>query len=697
VLGSRDDDGVVPRVADKLLGSKDPSTEATVSILELYNEHARDLLAVDQLKPSMQKPTLQMKTHPTQGVYCDGLIEDHIETSAELRRCVDFACKMRVVGATNMNTQSSRSHAVFIIRVFRTVEDRRTNATLYIVDLAGSERVLKTGASGQRLDEAKSVNKSLSTLAMVIAALGKKSGHIPFRDSKLTHLLQSSLSGNCTTALLATLAPESVHAQESVSTLRFAMQCKLVQTNPIKNEVVTLADKAAQVQSLQDEVAQLKAKLARQEGGTDRPPPPDLRLATLARKDARELALAELGLSSKSLLQSAVDGTSDLSSGAKEPYLVNVADDPLLSGLLVFPLIRGDSTVGRRSDAAICLSGLGIKNFMCRLQVASSRDVWLILEREITSRSDAMAAAQSGNLPIGRGENGMNLNVLSKVLLFKSKLMSALKPARITVNGIRCTASEELYDKDEIVFGRAHRFSLCIPGASNKRRPMPPDSEKLRRMYVGEELARAQLCVGHWRACGVSEDDIQTSIDKWKELVDLAQEANDLLVEMPDLTSARLGVEVMLSPTTPSPHFAITGTPSHDTWSPGQLATWVDTLREAFMDNSWQDKGNNLLDVPLQEGLVSAAPLVGDASRGPLSSGPATNSFWHQHAERDSDFNAALSAKVRSFVSQRIDAAVGLRSARDVRAEYGLDNFRVPPTKVRYGQHASVLSKPTRK
>ena len=144
-------------------------------------------------------------------MYCDGLTEDAIGNPAELRKAVDFAQKLRVVGATNMNAQSSRSHAVFMVHAVQAVKPGvKRSATIYVIDLAGSERVLKTGASGQRLEEAKSVNKSLSTLAQVIGSLAKKQGHVPFRDSKLTFLLQPALAGNCLTTLLATLGPEEV-------------------------------------------------------------------------------------------------------------------------------------------------------------------------------------------------------------------------------------------------------------------------------------------------------------------------------------------------------------------------------------------------------------------------------------------------------------------------------------------------------
>lgn len=140
----------------------------------------------------------------------------------------------RAVSATKMNTESSRSHSIFTV----TVQQRHTetgaskSGTLYLVDLAGSEKVGKTGASGQTLEEAKKINKSLSTLGMVINALTDgKSSHVPYRDSKLTRILQESLGGNSRTTLIVNCSPAAYNAEETLSTLRFGMRAKSIKNN----------------------------------------------------------------------------------------------------------------------------------------------------------------------------------------------------------------------------------------------------------------------------------------------------------------------------------------------------------------------------------------------------------------------------------------------------------------------------------
>ena len=150
--------------------------------------------------------------------------------------------KSRVVGATAMNPGSSRSHCIFTIIVEQSLEDNDGNnhckvGKLNLVDLAGSERQKKTEASGDRLQEAKAINLSLSALGNVIKALvSSKSTHVPFRDSKLTKLLQDSLGGNTKTVMIANVGPAATNYDETVSTLRYANRAKNIKNKPIINE-----------------------------------------------------------------------------------------------------------------------------------------------------------------------------------------------------------------------------------------------------------------------------------------------------------------------------------------------------------------------------------------------------------------------------------------------------------------------------
>ncbi|CAL1294917.1 unnamed protein product [Larinioides sclopetarius] len=170
--------------------------------LEIYNEEVRDLLGKDQ------SVCLEVKERPDIGVYVKNLTGVVVKNADDLDRIMTLGSKNRVVGATNMNLHSSRSHAIFSITVESCEEgfDRKEHiraGKLHLVDLAGSERQSKTGSSGQRLIEATKINLSLSTLGNVISALvDGKSTHIPYRNSKLTRLLQDSLGGNAKTLMV---------------------------------------------------------------------------------------------------------------------------------------------------------------------------------------------------------------------------------------------------------------------------------------------------------------------------------------------------------------------------------------------------------------------------------------------------------------------------------------------------------------
>lgn len=157
------------------------------------------------------------------GVYVDGLTEEPIGDELSIYNLMKKGNKNRTVAATRMNEASSRSHSLFTLTVAMANQDDGTRkiGRLHLVDLAGSEQVNKTGASGNTLEEAKSINKSLSTLGMVILALVKKQPYVPYRDSKLTRVLQNSLGGNSKTCVIITLSPAKNNLAETLSSIRF--------------------------------------------------------------------------------------------------------------------------------------------------------------------------------------------------------------------------------------------------------------------------------------------------------------------------------------------------------------------------------------------------------------------------------------------------------------------------------------------
>ena len=209
------------------------------SYLQIYNESISDLL-----KP--EKKNLQIREDKKKGIYVDLLSEWAVRTPVDLYALLKRGGSYRTTAATLMNDVSSRSHAVFVITVEQMTTENIKGQThtqikvgkLNLVDLAGSERIRITGATGQQLEESKKINKSLSCLGNVINALTDQKGriHVPYRDSKLTRLLEDSLGGNCKTTMLAMISPAHESFSESLSTLHFAQRAKKIKNRPVINE-----------------------------------------------------------------------------------------------------------------------------------------------------------------------------------------------------------------------------------------------------------------------------------------------------------------------------------------------------------------------------------------------------------------------------------------------------------------------------
>lgn len=221
--------GIIPRIVEQMFASilRSPGNieyTVRVSYMEIYMEKIRDLLAP-------QNDNLPIHEEKSRGVYVKGLLEIYVSSVQEVYEVMRRGGAARATAATNMNQESSRSHSIFVITITqKNVETGSAKSgQLFLVDLAGSEKVGKTGASGQTLEEAKKINKSLSALGMVINSLTDgKSTHIPYRDSKLTRILQESLGGNSRTTLIINCSPSSYNDQETISTLRFGVRAKAI-------------------------------------------------------------------------------------------------------------------------------------------------------------------------------------------------------------------------------------------------------------------------------------------------------------------------------------------------------------------------------------------------------------------------------------------------------------------------------------
>ncbi|KAH8405043.1 hypothetical protein KR222_005558 [Zaprionus bogoriensis] len=259
VRGNDDLMGIIPRTFEQIWlhinRTENFQFLVDVSYLEIYMEELRDLL-----KPNSKH--LEVRERGS-GVYVPNLHAINCKSVDDMANVMKLGNKNRTVGFTNMNEHSSRSHAIFMIKI--EMCDTETNTIkvgkLNLIDLAGSERQSKTGASAERLKEASKINLALSSLGNVISALAENSPHVPYRDSKLTRLLQDSLGGNSKTIMIANIGPSNYNYNETLTTLRYAQRAKNIQNQPVKNE----DPQDAKLKEYQEEIERLKRLIAPQQ------------------------------------------------------------------------------------------------------------------------------------------------------------------------------------------------------------------------------------------------------------------------------------------------------------------------------------------------------------------------------------------------------------------------------------------------
>ncbi|XP_042267797.1 kinesin-like protein KIF21A isoform X1 [Thunnus maccoyii] len=286
--------GIIPRAVHHLFkgieerrqaaqeqGRPVPEFKINAQFLELYNEEVLDLF--DSARDMKQKSHIKIHEDATGGIYTVGVTTRTVSSEAEMMQCLKLGALSRTTASTQMNVQSSRSHAIFTIHLCQVrvcASDNQENETdnrvsngnsemdeyetltakFHFVDLAGSERLKRTGATGDRAKEGISINCGLLALGNVISALGdrsKRSSHVPYRDSKLTRLLQDSLGGNSQTVMIACISPSDRDFMETLNTLKYANRAR-----NIKNKVMVNQDKASQqISSLRTEIARLQMEL----------------------------------------------------------------------------------------------------------------------------------------------------------------------------------------------------------------------------------------------------------------------------------------------------------------------------------------------------------------------------------------------------------------------------------------------------
>ncbi|TFY52398.1 hypothetical protein EVJ58_g10040 [Rhodofomes roseus] len=418
MMGYGADKGIIPLTCSELFTrveakkAADPNFMFTVEVsyIEIYNEKVRDLL-----NPK-NTGNLRVREHPSLGPYVEDLSKLVVSSYDEMMTLMDEGNKARTVAATNMNETSSRSHAVFTVILTMKRHDVDSNldtekvSRINLVDLAGSERANSTGATGARLKEGANINKSLTTLGKVIAALavassndgkkgkkGKGDDFVPYRDSVcnvvllavldmlkpcyqvLTWLLKDSLGGNSKTAMIAAISPADVNYEETLSTLRYADQAK-----KIKNKAVVNEDPNAKlVRELKEELEMLRARVtgSTSEAVYDPKIPAAQQKVTYQAKDGtlKTVTKAELQEqleTSEKLMESLNETWEEKMQRTQEvqkerekaleelgitidknnvgvhtpkrmPHLVNLNEDPLMSECLIYQLKSGKTMIGR--------------------------------------------------------------------------------------------------------------------------------------------------------------------------------------------------------------------------------------------------------------------------------------------------------------------------------------------------------------
>ncbi|XP_015777124.1 PREDICTED: kinesin-like protein KIF13A [Acropora digitifera] len=398
MMGSHDQNGLIPRLCgelfDRISQNEDENItyKVEVSYIEIYNEKVRDLLC-----PRGNHAMLRVREHKILGPYVEGLTKLVVSSFKDIETLMIEGNKSRTVAATNMNTESSRSHAVFNIVLTRSEYDHQTESIgekvskLSLVDLAGSERASKSGAEGERLKEGSNINRSLVTLGQVISSLADQSGgksrkalHVPYRDSVLTWLLKDNLGGNSKTVMVATVSPAADNYEETLSTLRYADRAKRIVNHAVVNE----DPNAKIIRELREEVDRLKRLLAAKIAGKSHIVEPgettieieemlseseklmsectmtweQKEKQTQQIQQERHKALEEMGISVQS---------SGIAVEKSKFYLVNLNADPSMNELLVYYL-KERTLVGRPDGAHnpdIQLGGLGIMQEHCQLDI----------------------------------------------------------------------------------------------------------------------------------------------------------------------------------------------------------------------------------------------------------------------------------------------------------------------------------------
>ncbi|KAG2387641.1 hypothetical protein C9374_001235 [Naegleria lovaniensis] len=406
MMGTKDEEhrGIIPRICRAIFQRIKQDSEkqdgitriyrVETSMIEIYNEHVRDLFNPEN--PLNNKGGLKIRENPETGPYIEGMESCVVHNEDDILRLMDEGNRLRTIAKTNMNDTSSRAHTIFQIILASSIETAVPgNASTFsekvsiinLIDLAGSERADKTGATGERLKEGSAINVSLTALGDVINKLSEKAENpnkkvfVPYRNSVLTWLLKESLGGNSKTIMLATVSPSDYNYQETLSTLRYASRAKSIKNKAKVNEdpnatvIRELRDEIARLKSLinessapntqvaveDDEKQKLREQLAHSQQIIEQlqNAQKEKERRTQEIERARRRALEEAGIAFTDM------GEMIRSESMNVPNIVNLNEDPMMSGLLVYSFKIGETFIGRDKSNNIVLSGLQIKPQHC--------------------------------------------------------------------------------------------------------------------------------------------------------------------------------------------------------------------------------------------------------------------------------------------------------------------------------------------
>ncbi|KAL0483193.1 kinesin-like protein [Acrasis kona] len=459
MVGYGEEKGLIPKVSEEMF-RRIKSDERAVyrveaSMIEIYNEQVRDLF-----NPSnpLNKHGLKVRENPQTGPYVEGLEFSTVSSFEEITELMDEGNRMRTIAKTNMNDTSSRAHTIFQVLLYQStttkLEDGEVifsekSSRINLIDLAGSERQSKTGATGERLKEGASINVSLTTLGNVINKLAELSNadpkdkakssklFVPYRDSVLTWLLKDSLGGNSKTIMIAAISPSDFNYGETLSTLRYANRAKNIKNRAIVNEDSNVAI----IRDLKEEVERLRNQLQLLESGEKMVQNEQERARLLDELEASKRLIDNMAMTPVQKVQRSLEvkrmrqkalndigllttpgGNLSGNDTSRSPFLFNLNEDPLLTGMLVYYLQDGETFVGRvkNQDNGIVLNSSNISDKHAVLEVV---------------------------------EEGLR----------KSVVLTPVGDSVVYRNGDAVTETTQLRPNDRIIFGTQHVFRFVNP------------------------------------------------------------------------------------------------------------------------------------------------------------------------------------------------------------------------------------------